>query len=67
MQRIRISNPVSLGPENRKNMQIFYGILFQYFVSQCKLSPLPKATLNAIVPEIHMLTMEVPLYVVCPF
>ena len=62
LQRIRISNPVSLGPENRKNLQVFYGILLQYFVNQCKLCPLPVDTLNAIVPEIHVLTSEVPLY-----
>ena len=62
LQRIRISNPVSLGQENRKKAQVFYGILLQYFANLCKRSPLPRKELNLLVPEIHTLTSEVPLY-----
>ncbi|QDZ25907.1 nucleolar protein 14 [Chloropicon primus] len=62
LQRIRISNPVSMGPDNRKKVQAFYGILLQFFVNQCKACPLPRELLNVVVPEIHTVTSEVPLY-----
>jgi nucleolar protein 14 len=62
LQRIRISSPVSLGPANRKSMQVFFGIMIQFFVNQCKRTPLPTDTIDALVPEIHTLASEVPLY-----
>ena len=62
LRRIRISNPVSLGQQNRKRAQAFYGILLQFFSNRCRETPLPREALDLIVPEVHTLTAEVPLY-----
>ncbi|KAK9815549.1 hypothetical protein WJX72_005610 [[Myrmecia] bisecta] len=62
VQRIRACNAVALATDNRRKMQVLYGLLVQHFVMLADSSPLPTAHLDAMTVHILEMTPEVPFY-----
>eukprot|EP00250_Pteridium_aquilinum_P014439 c21988_g1_i1 orf=84-2915(+) len=62
IQRIRTCNSIRLAAENRKKMQVFYGILLQYFASVGggKVPALDR--LNALVKPLIEMSSETPYF-----
>ncbi|EPS71081.1 hypothetical protein M569_03678 [Genlisea aurea] len=62
IKRIRAFNAISIAVENRKKMQVFYGILLQYFAVLASKKPLNLLLLNMIVKPLMEMSAEVPYF-----
>ncbi|ESW17858.1 hypothetical protein PHAVU_007G274500 [Phaseolus vulgaris] len=62
VNRIRKSNPITLAAENRKKMQVFYGILLQYFAVLANKKPLNIELLNLLVKPLIEMSTEIPYF-----
>ncbi|CAN1152348.1 Nucleolar protein 14 [Linum perenne] len=62
INRIRASNAIKLAAENRKKMQMFYGILLQYFAVLANKKPLNFELLNLLVKPLMELSVEIPYF-----
>lgn len=62
INRIRKSNPITLAAENRKKMQVFYGVLLQYFAVLANKKPLNVELLNMLVKPLTEMSMEIPYF-----
>ncbi|KFK41333.1 hypothetical protein AALP_AA2G116500 [Arabis alpina] len=62
VNRIRTSNSIKLAAGNRKKMQIFYGILLQYFAVLTNKKPLNFELLNMLVKPLIEMSMEIPFF-----
>jgi nucleolar protein 14 len=60
--RIRKYNAISLAAENRKKIQVFYGILLQYFSVSANKKPLNFKLLNLLVKPLMEMSMEIPYF-----
>ncbi|KAK7243781.1 hypothetical protein RIF29_38593 [Crotalaria pallida] len=62
VNRIRKSNPITLAAENRKKMQVFYGVLLQYFAVLANKKPLNVELLDMLVKPLIEMSMEIPYF-----
>ncbi|KAF2308658.1 hypothetical protein GH714_011888 [Hevea brasiliensis] len=62
INRIRASNAIKLAAENRKKMQVFYGVLLQYFAVLANRKPLNFELLNFLVKPLIEMSMEIPYF-----
>ncbi|KAG5061777.1 hypothetical protein GLYMA_02G003100v4 [Glycine max] len=62
INRIRKSNPIPLAAENRKKMQVFYGVLLQYFAVLANKEPLNVELLNMLVKPLIEMSKEIPYF-----
>ncbi|XP_072988128.1 uncharacterized protein [Typha latifolia] len=62
INRIRSCNSIRLAPENRKKMQIFYGVLLQYFAVLATRSPLNMKIINVLVKPLIEMSAETPYF-----
>ncbi|XP_050223744.1 uncharacterized protein LOC126673586 [Mercurialis annua] len=62
INRIRASNAIKLAAENRKKMQVFYGVLLQYFAVLANTKPLNFELLNLLVKPLIEMSMEIPYF-----
>ncbi|KAF5745765.1 nucleolar protein 14 isoform X1 [Tripterygium wilfordii] len=62
INRIQASNAIKLAAENRKKMQVFYGILLQYFAVLANKKPLNFELLNLLVKPLMELSAEIPYF-----
>ncbi|XP_078430065.1 nucleolar-like protein [Wolffia australiana] len=62
INRIRICNAIKLSAENRRKMQVFYGVLLQYFAVQTTKSPLNVKLLNLLVKPLVEMGAETPYF-----
>ncbi|KAG6516645.1 hypothetical protein ZIOFF_027114 [Zingiber officinale] len=60
--RIRAYNSIRLAAENRKKMQIFYGILLQYFAVLATQHPINIKTINLLVKPLVEMSAETPYF-----
>ncbi|TXG56664.1 hypothetical protein EZV62_017977 [Acer yangbiense] len=60
--RIRVSNAIKLSAENRKKIQVFYGVLLQYFAVSANKKPLNLELLNLLVKPLMEMSMEIPFF-----
>ncbi len=52
VQRICACHAISLAPDNRRKLQVFFGILLVHFDFLAQQAPLPQAHVDALVPHI---------------
>ncbi|DBA90017.1 TPA: hypothetical protein ACH3X2_004286 [Trebouxia sp. C0005] len=62
IQRIRVCNAIALATDNRRKLQVFYGILVQHFAILAGASPVSMQALDVLTVHILELTAEVPYY-----
>lgn len=62
IDRIRKCNAISLAVENRKKIQVFYGVLLQYFAVLATKKPLNVGLLNLLVKPLIQMSAEVPYF-----
>ncbi|KAL8052722.1 hypothetical protein ABFX02_05G024100 [Erythranthe guttata] len=62
IRRIRTFNAHSLAAENRKKMQVFYGVLLQYFAVLANEKPLNFNLLNILVKPLIEISTELPYF-----
>ncbi|OMO93529.1 Nucleolar protein 14 [Corchorus capsularis] len=62
INRIRGYNAIKLSAENRKKMQVFYGVLLQYFAVVANKKPLNFELLNLLVKPLMEMSMEIPYF-----
>ncbi|XP_039055038.1 nucleolar protein 14-like isoform X2 [Hibiscus syriacus] len=62
INRIRASNAIKLAAENRKKMQVFYGVLLQYFALLANKKPLNFELSNLLVKPLMEMSMEIPFF-----
>ncbi|CAL9761726.1 unnamed protein product [Musa acuminata subsp. burmannicoides] len=62
INRIRAYNSIRLAAENRKKMQIFYGVLLQYFAVLATQSPLNFKIINSLVKPLVEMSAETPYF-----
>uniref|UniRef100_A0A2N9HSV5 Nucleolar protein 14 n=1 Tax=Fagus sylvatica TaxID=28930 RepID=A0A2N9HSV5_FAGSY len=62
INRIRASNAIKLAAENRKKMQVFYGVLLQYFATLANKKPLNFEILNLLVKPLMEMSVEIPYF-----
>ncbi|DBA84060.1 TPA: hypothetical protein ACH3X1_006541 [Trebouxia sp. C0004] len=62
VQRIRVCNAIALATDNRRKLQVFYGILVQHFAILASTASLPMQALDVLTVHILELTAEVPYY-----
>ncbi|KAK3222810.1 hypothetical protein Dsin_009835 [Dipteronia sinensis] len=62
INRIRVSNAIKLAAENRKKMQVFYGVLLQYFAVSANKKPLILELLNLLVKPLMEMSVEIPFF-----
>ncbi|KAL1218499.1 hypothetical protein V5N11_001667 [Cardamine amara subsp. amara] len=62
VNRIRIGNAIKIKAENRKKMQVFYGILLQYFAVLTSKKPLNFELLNMLIKPLIEMSMEIPYF-----
>ncbi|PRQ40602.1 putative nucleolar protein [Rosa chinensis] len=62
IHRIRASNALKLAAENKKKMQVFYGLLLQYFATLANKKPLNLELLNLLVKPLMEMSMETPYF-----
>ncbi|KAE8023109.1 hypothetical protein FH972_008853 [Carpinus fangiana] len=62
INRIRASNAIKLAAENRKKMQVFYGVLLQYFAILAGKKPLNFELLNLLVKPLMEMSVEIPYF-----
>ncbi|KAL8531509.1 hypothetical protein ACS0TY_008195 [Phlomoides rotata] len=62
IRRIRTFNAIAVAAENRKKMQVFYGILLQYFAVLANKKPLNFELLNMLVKPLMEMSTEIPYF-----
>ncbi|PIN20344.1 Nucleolar protein involved in 40S ribosome biogenesis [Handroanthus impetiginosus] len=62
IRRIRTFNAISIAAENRKKMQVFYGVLLQYFAVLANKKPLNFKLLNMLVKPLMEMSSEIPYF-----
>ncbi|CAG7893135.1 unnamed protein product [Brassica rapa] len=62
VNRIRTTDSIKLAAENRKKMQVFYGILLQYFAVLANKKPLNIELLNMLVKPLIEMSGEIPYF-----
>ncbi|KAL3511019.1 hypothetical protein ACH5RR_030420 [Cinchona calisaya] len=62
VRRIRAFNAINVAAENRKKMQVFYGVLLQYFAVLASKKPLNFKRLNLLVKPLVEMSAEVPYF-----
>ncbi|KAL3501525.1 hypothetical protein ACH5RR_035974 [Cinchona calisaya] len=62
IRRIRAFNAVNIAAENRKKMQVFYGVLLQYFAVLASKKPLNFKLLNLLVKPLMEMSAEIPYF-----
>ncbi|CAK8533932.1 unnamed protein product [Lathyrus sativus] len=62
INRIRKSNAIILAAENRKKVQVFYGVLLQYFAVLTNKKPLNVDLVNMLVKPLIEISMEIPYF-----
>ncbi|KAG6708692.1 nucleolar protein 14 isoform X1 [Carya illinoinensis] len=62
LNRIRTSNAIKLAAENRKKMQVFYGMLLQYFAILANKKPLNFELLNLLLKPLMEMSVEIPYF-----
>ncbi|CAA2945074.1 nucleolar 14 [Olea europaea subsp. europaea] len=62
IRRIRTFNAISVAVENRKKMQVFYGVLLQYFAVLANKKPLNIKLLNLLVKPLLEMSSEIPYF-----
>lgn len=62
INRIRKSNSIQLAAENRKKIQVFYGVLLQYFAVLANKKPLNVELINMLVQPLIEISMEIPYF-----
>lgn len=62
INRIRACNSIRLAAENRKKMQVFYGVLLQYFAVLSTRSPLNIKIINSLVKPLIEMSAETPYF-----
>jgi nucleolar protein 14 len=62
VNRIRIAHSIKIKAENRKKMQVFYGVLLQYFAVLASKKPLNFDLLNMLVKPLIEMSMEIPYF-----
>lgn len=62
IRRIRVCNAISLAAENRRKMQVFYGVLLQYFAILANQKPLNFKRLNLLVKPLMEMSVETPYF-----
>ncbi|XP_062079556.1 uncharacterized protein LOC133784034 [Humulus lupulus] len=62
INRIRVSNAIKLAAENRKKMQVFYGVLLQYFAVLGNKRPLNIDLLDLLVKPLMEMSVEIPYF-----
>ncbi|KAL2559181.1 Nop14-like protein [Forsythia ovata] len=62
IRRIRTFNAISVAAENRKKMQVFYGVLLQYFAVLANKKPLNFKLLNLLIKPLMEMSSEIPYF-----
>ncbi|KAA8529305.1 hypothetical protein F0562_033896 [Nyssa sinensis] len=62
IRRIRMCNAITVAAENRKKMQVFYGVLLQYFAVSANKKPLNFKLLNLLVKPLMEMSVEIPYF-----
>ncbi|KAK9101020.1 hypothetical protein Scep_024450 [Stephania cephalantha] len=62
ISRIRACNAIKLASENRKKMQVFYGVLLQYFAVVANRKPSNFRLLNSLVKPLMEMSMGTPYF-----
>ncbi|KAL1553306.1 nucleolar protein 14 isoform X2 [Salvia divinorum] len=62
IRRIRTYNAIAVAAENRKKMQVFYGILLQYFAVLSSTKPLNFKLINMLVKPLMEMSTETPYF-----
>ncbi|XP_027096915.1 uncharacterized protein [Coffea arabica] len=62
IRRIRAFNAIHVAAENRKKMQVFYGVLLQYFAVLASKKPLNFKLLNLLVKPLMEMSAEIPYF-----
>ncbi|KAG8383019.1 hypothetical protein BUALT_Bualt05G0140300 [Buddleja alternifolia] len=62
IRRIRTFNAISIAAENRKKMQVFYGVLLQYFAVLANKKPLNFKLINMLVKPLMEMSTEIPYF-----
>ncbi|KAK6921872.1 Nucleolar protein 14 [Dillenia turbinata] len=62
VSRIRKYNAISVAAENRKKIQVFYGLLLQYFAVLTSKKPLNFKLLNLLVKPLMEISAEIPYF-----
>ncbi|XP_059648722.1 uncharacterized protein LOC132294765 [Cornus florida] len=62
IRRIRACNAITVAAENRKKMQVFYGVLLQYFAVSANKKPLNFKLLNFLVKPLVEMSAEIPYF-----
>ncbi|KAL1556594.1 nucleolar protein 14-like isoform X2 [Salvia divinorum] len=62
IRRIRTYNAIAVAAENRKKMQVFYGVLLQYFAVLASTKPLNFKLLNMLVKPLMEMSTETPYF-----
>ncbi|KAG9447738.1 hypothetical protein H6P81_013866 [Aristolochia fimbriata] len=60
--RIRACNAVRLAAENRKKMQVFYGVLLQYYATVARTKPLNLNLINLLVNPLIEMSVDTPYF-----
>ncbi|XP_042023391.1 nucleolar protein 14-like isoform X2 [Salvia splendens] len=62
IRRIRTYNAIAVAAENRKKMQVFYGVLLQYFAVLACTKPLNLKLLNLLAKPLMEMSTEIPYF-----
>ncbi|KAK9750617.1 hypothetical protein RND81_02G208500 [Saponaria officinalis] len=62
IRRIRVYNAIALAAENRKKIQVFYGLLLQYFATLASQRPLKFQLMNLLVKPLMEMSTEIPYF-----
>ncbi|GER40586.1 hypothetical protein STAS_17260 [Striga asiatica] len=62
IRRIRTFNAISIAAENRKKIQVFYGVLLQYFAVLANKKPLNFELLNMLTKPLMEMSAEIPYF-----
>ncbi|KAJ4788214.1 Nucleolar protein 14 [Rhynchospora pubera] len=62
INRIRACNSIRLGPENKRKMQVFYGVLVQYFAVLGSQGPVNLKIINSLVKPLIDMSTETPYF-----
>ncbi|MQL95018.1 hypothetical protein Taro_027685 [Colocasia esculenta] len=62
INRIRVCNAISLSAENRRKMQVFYGVLLQYFAVLSTRNPLNVKLINLLVKPLVEMSVDTPYF-----
>nr|XP_016449286.1 PREDICTED: nucleolar protein 14-like [Nicotiana tabacum] len=65
IRRIRAFNAITVAAENKKKMQVFYGVLLQYFAVLANKKPLNFKLLNMLVKPLMEMSAATPYFAAC--